>query len=151
MMHRTLDLDFDKLAELMREVGFIEVVLRPFKIPIGRWPSDPKLKEAGALQLVAMVEGIEALSMAIFTRCLHWQPEELQILLAQARNDFRMRKTYLYWPWYAQHSTCSPRLQELLTRRVYTNLELQRCHLRQKARLKRPCRAHQTRQMKESS
>lgn len=99
-MQRTLELDFEKLAELMREVGFTSVTLRPFKIPIGRWPSHPMLKEAGALQQVAMLEGIEALSLAIFTRCLGWQPEEVQVYLASVRREFTMRKTYTYWPWY---------------------------------------------------
>jgi hypothetical protein len=99
-MQRTLELDFEKLAELMREVGFTYVTLQPFKIPIGRWPADPKLKEAGALQQVAMLEGIEALSLAIFTRCLDWQPGEVQVFLAKVRREFTMRKTYTYWPWY---------------------------------------------------
>jgi hypothetical protein len=56
----------------MREVSFTNVTLQPFKIPIGQWLADPKLKEAGALQQVAMWEGIEAPSLAIFTRCLDW-------------------------------------------------------------------------------
>jgi hypothetical protein len=99
-MQRTLELDFEKLAELMREVGFTYVTLQPFKIPSGRWPADPKLKEAGALQQVAMLEGIEALSLAIFTRCLDWQPGEVQVFLAKVRREFTMRKTYTYWPWY---------------------------------------------------
>ena len=98
-MNRTLELNFDQLADLMREVGFVDVVLRPFKIPIGRWPVDPQLKDAGALQLVAMLEGIESLSLAVFTRCLHWEPLEVQILLAKARKEFCMKKTYMYWPW----------------------------------------------------
>ena len=91
-MNRTLELNFDQLADLMREVGFVDVVLRLFKIPIGRWPVDPQLKDAGALQLVAMLEGIESLSLAVFTRCLHWEPLEVQILLAKARKEFCMKK-----------------------------------------------------------
>jgi SAM-dependent methyltransferase len=97
--NRTLDLDFEQLAQMMRDIGFVDVVHRPFKIPIGRWPSDPVLKEAGGLQQVAMLEGVEALSLAVFTRCLRWQPEEVQVFLAKVRKDFLMRKTYTYWPW----------------------------------------------------
>lgn len=99
-MNRILDLDFEKLAEQMRDVGFVDVVLRPFKIPIGKWPLDPQLKEAGMLQQVAMLEGVESLSLAIFTRCLGWSPERVQAFLTEVRNDFRKKKTYTYWPWY---------------------------------------------------
>ena len=34
-MNRKLDIDFERIANLMREVGFTDVVLRPFKIPVG--------------------------------------------------------------------------------------------------------------------
>jgi hypothetical protein len=77
IMHRKLDLDGERLADLMREVGFTEVVLRPFKIPVGSWPADAQLKTAGQLQQVAMLEGIEALTLAIFTRCLNWSADEV--------------------------------------------------------------------------
>lgn len=99
MMKCHLDLDFVALADMMRDVGFVDVVLRPFKIPIGKWPADPRLNEAGALQQVAMLEGIESLSLAVFTRCLNWDPLEVQILLAKARKDFCIKKACTYWPW----------------------------------------------------
>lgn len=98
-MDRHLDLDFENLAEMMREVGFTDVVLRPFKIPVGSWPADARLKEAGQLQQVAMVEGIEALTLAIFTRCLQWSVEEVQVFLALVRKEFFKKRTYTYWPW----------------------------------------------------
>lgn len=99
-MGRRLDLNFDELGGLMREVGFVDVVVRPFKIPIGRWPADPRLKEAGLYQLYAMLEGIEALTLAIFTRCLGWEPERTQVFLASVRKEFKATKRYTYWPWY---------------------------------------------------
>ncbi|OAL21996.1 hypothetical protein AYO22_07593 [Fonsecaea multimorphosa] len=99
-MGRRLDLDFEELGNLMRQVGFVDVVVRPFKIPIGRWPSDPRLKEAGLYQLYAMLEGVEALTLAIFTRCLGWEPERVQVFLADVRKEFKATKRYTYWPWY---------------------------------------------------
>src|SRR5690349_908115 len=66
MMGRHLHLKFDELANLMAEVGFEDVVVIPFKQPIGQWPADSTLKQAGAIQLVAMLQGLESLSLAIF-------------------------------------------------------------------------------------
>lgn len=100
MMDRKLNLDFERLGDLMREVGFIDVVVRPFKIPQGGWPADPQLKLAGQLQQVAMLDGVEALTLAIFTRCLNWSTEEVQVFLALVRREFLKKKTYTYWPWY---------------------------------------------------
>ena len=99
-MDRKLDLDFERLGGLMREVGFVDVVVRPFKIPEGGWPADRRLKQAGQLQQVAMLDGVEALTLAIFTRCLNWSGEEVQLFLAQVRREFLKKKIYTYWPWY---------------------------------------------------
>jgi len=99
-MGRRLDLNFEELGDLMRQVGFVDVVVRPFKIPIGRWPADPRLKEAGLFQLYAMLEGVEALTLAIFTRCLGWESERVQVFLAGVRKEFKATKRYTFWPWY---------------------------------------------------
>ncbi|EXJ69618.1 uncharacterized protein A1O5_07654 [Cladophialophora psammophila CBS 110553] len=97
-MGRRLDLNFEELGDLMRKVGFVDVVVRPFKIPIGRWPSDKRMKEAGLFQLSAMLNGVEALTLAVFTRCLGWEAERVQVFLAGVRKEFKATKRYTYWP-----------------------------------------------------
>lgn len=107
-MDRKLDLDFERLGGLMRDVGFVDVVVRPFKIPEGGWPADPRLKRAGQLQQVAMLDGVEALTLAIYTRCLNWSVEEVQVFLAQVRREFLKKNTYTYWPWYVTDTMDHP-------------------------------------------
>lgn len=87
-----------KIKEMMEEIGFVDVVYRPFKIPIGTWPANKVLKEAGANQLVGMLDGLQSLSLAIFTRGLGWQQEELEVLLMEVRAEFKKKKNYMYWP-----------------------------------------------------
>ncbi|KAJ9656390.1 hypothetical protein H2198_004968 [Neophaeococcomyces mojaviensis] len=99
-MGTTLDLDFDRLANLMREVGFVDVTVKPFKHPIGTWPADPVLKQAGSIQLVAMLEGLEGLSMAVFTRCLNWSVEDTKKLLEQTSYEFCRKRACYYWPGF---------------------------------------------------
>ncbi|KIW93614.1 uncharacterized protein Z519_06219 [Cladophialophora bantiana CBS 173.52] len=123
-MGRRLDLNFEELGDLMREVGFVGVVVRPFKIPIGRWPSDKRMKEAGLFQLSAMLNGVEALTLAVFTRCLGWEAERVQVFLAGVRKEFKATKRYTYWPWYVNDRV----------RIDYADISCtQRRHLRQKA------------------
>jgi hypothetical protein len=45
-----------------------------------------------------MIEGVESLTLAIFTRCLGWSAEEVQVFLAQVRKEFKLAKGYTYWP-----------------------------------------------------
>lgn len=97
-MGSTLDVDFDKIASLMRDVGFVDVTVKPFKVPIGTWPKNATLKQAGSVQLVAMLEGIEGLSLAIFTRCLEWSVEDTKAFIEQVKHEFARRKSCYHWP-----------------------------------------------------
>ena len=97
-MGSSLDVDFDQVAGLMREVGFVDVKVVPFKVPVGTWPANPVLKQAGSIQLVAMLEGLEGLSLAIFTRCLGWTLEDTHRLLEETRREFTRKKACYYWP-----------------------------------------------------
>jgi hypothetical protein len=63
-----------KTATLMRswiqEAGFVDVVERKFKWPLGPWSSDPKLKEIGRWNLLNWEEGLEGWTLAHYTRVL---------------------------------------------------------------------------------
>jgi len=94
----TLDLDSIDIPRLMRQAGFIEIVSKEFRIPIGPWAKDPNLKLVGHMQSTAMLEGIKSLSLAIFTRALGWELNELEVLLAKVRRSLKQKNT-LYLPW----------------------------------------------------
>lgn len=98
LMGSNLNVDFNRMTELMREVGFVDVTVKPFKVPIGTWPANPILKQAGSVQLVAMLEGMEGLSLAVFTRCLGWSIEDTNQLIEQTKQEFTRKKACYYWP-----------------------------------------------------
>lgn len=82
----------------MEKAGFEDVRVLEYKLPIGLWPQDPKLREAGKYSLVAMLDGLHGISVAIFTRFLNWQVEELEVLLAGVRAEWKRRRVHSYWP-----------------------------------------------------
>lgn len=87
-----------ELEQNMKDVGFEEVTVKEFKLPIGLWPEEKRLKNAGALSLAAMREGLQGISSADFTRSLKWTAEEVEILVAQVRNEWRQKAVHSYWP-----------------------------------------------------
>ncbi|MCJ1260618.1 hypothetical protein MMC22_000480 [Lobaria immixta] len=99
----TVRISGDVLKKQMEDAGFVNVVSREFKIPIGTWPADEKLREAGAFQLVAMLEGIQGLTLAFWTRFLGWSEEAIEVTLAKVRAEFKSRKIHSYWPLYAAY------------------------------------------------
>ena len=44
-----------------------------------------------------IVQGVQALSLALFTRALDWKPEQLEVFLSDVRKDLRNRNIHAYW------------------------------------------------------
>lgn len=82
----------------LQEAGFVDVVEIPFKWPVNRWPKDAKFKELGMWTQENFVSGIEAMSLALFTRILGWTRDEVLIFVAHVRKDMRDQKIHAYWP-----------------------------------------------------
>ncbi|KAF2494639.1 S-adenosyl-L-methionine-dependent methyltransferase [Lophium mytilinum] len=85
------------LKTLMESVGFVDVVTREFKLPIGPWASDRTLRNAGLLQMSAMLEGMEGISLRLFTHYTNWTLEELHVLLAKCRTEIKDKRLHAYW------------------------------------------------------
>ncbi|KAL1989317.1 hypothetical protein VTN96DRAFT_79 [Rasamsonia emersonii] len=75
----------------MEKAGFVDVKEESFKVPIGPWPKDPKLKEIGRFQQVQQIQGAEVYTPALFSRVLGWSKEEIDVLLAKVRDEIKDR------------------------------------------------------------
>jgi len=84
----------------MQAAGFEDVVEMQYKWPQNRWPKDPKYKELGLWTLANVDEGLEGLSLALFTRGLGWSKEEVLAYLVQVRRDIRSTRIHAYWSIY---------------------------------------------------
>src|SRR5947208_152439 len=81
--------DPQKMAEQMKDAGFINITVREYKMPLGPWPKDMRLRESGQYSLVGISEGLTGLSIRVFTQMLGWSVEKMEILLAQVRAEWR--------------------------------------------------------------
>ena len=76
--------------------GFEEVTHFVFKSPSNPWPKNKMLKEAAKFQLLAHLEGMEGVSVALLTRALEWKLEEVQLLMAQIRPELKDKSIHSY-------------------------------------------------------
>jgi trans-aconitate methyltransferase len=60
----------EKMASLVKEAGFVDVVEKRFQWPIGSWSSDARLKEIGRWNLLNHEEDMEGWILALCTRVL---------------------------------------------------------------------------------
>ncbi|ERF76119.1 hypothetical protein EPUS_01452 [Endocarpon pusillum Z07020] len=94
-MGRTLP-DLTQYKSLMEEAGFVDVQERFYKRASNDWPKDPKMKEIGRHECMNQMEGIEAFTLAPFTRVLGWSVEEAQVMIAQVRSEWPKRSLHGY-------------------------------------------------------
>ncbi|PWY88163.1 S-adenosyl-L-methionine-dependent methyltransferase [Aspergillus heteromorphus CBS 117.55] len=85
----------DKLPLFAADAGFINIQHQVFPIPMGAWPKDPHMKEIGAMNMLALLDGLEAFSIILFTQVLGWRPEEVTVFLAKVRQDTMKKGVHL--------------------------------------------------------
>ncbi|KAK0507155.1 hypothetical protein JMJ35_010193 [Cladonia borealis] len=88
------------LRRQMTEAGFENITLREFILLVGDWPADPELQNIGRYQLVTMLDGIHAFTIALWTRFLGYKEEEVQVFLAYLREEFMLGHIHCYWLLY---------------------------------------------------
>lgn len=64
-------------------------------------------KEIGNLNLLNLLEGIEAISVAPFTRSLGWSQEKVQVLLVGVRKDVQNSRIHAIYDLYVISSPFS--------------------------------------------
>ncbi|WZH50332.1 uncharacterized protein QYS62_011576 [Fusarium acuminatum] len=90
----------DKWKDRLIKAGFVDVQQEVRKLPIGPWPKDPKLKELGRYQAVQESKVIDSYTPKLFEYALGWSTDEIQVLMAQVKNELRDPAIHLYLPVY---------------------------------------------------
>lgn len=85
-----------KLARLLGNAGFTDVVSERQKVPLSPWPTDPKMKIMGQYMQLLMFDSLEAYTAALFTRILNWTNDMIQAQLALVRADLKNLDYHMY-------------------------------------------------------
>ncbi|KAK4205053.1 S-adenosyl-L-methionine-dependent methyltransferase [Triangularia verruculosa] len=81
---RTMD-PAPSMKKWAEDAGFINVEVQKFRLPVGSWPKDARLKEIGTLMAVNFIEGVEAFTAALCKDVLGWSQEEVSALNAEVK------------------------------------------------------------------
>ena len=84
--------------ERMVKAGFVDIVQRQFKWPVGTWPKDKYYKEIGYWCVTNLDYGLEGLTLALLTRGLGWTKEVVLAFCADVRWGLRDPRVHAYIP-----------------------------------------------------
>ena len=82
---------------MLERAGFIDIQEQIIRAPYNTWPADPHQKEIGRWYNLGITEGLEALSLAPFTRLFHWPAgESIKPFCAAVNREVCTRKIHAY-------------------------------------------------------
>ncbi|OKP13887.1 hypothetical protein PENSUB_462 [Penicillium subrubescens] len=89
----------DTMAENIRKAGFVEIHEKESKWPIGPWPRDKRLKEAGVVNFQHWMSGMEGWCMWLLTKFgspQPWTKEEVHVYVAKMRAELKTPRFHIY-------------------------------------------------------
>lgn len=92
-----------QLEGWVKDAGFVNVRHKMFKIPIGTWPKDARLKDLGHMNVIQIMDGLEAYNMRLFTSVLGWTQIEAQVLFAEVRKEMKSNRYHGYTQFHVAY------------------------------------------------
>lgn len=109
---KPLDLYY-RCAELMTKAGFVDIKVYEHKWPLGPWPKDKQLKEAGIVNNQHWATGMDGYAMYLLTKYGEpspWSKEEVQVYVAKLRRELVNPRFHIHHKAYVGElhtlSTC---------------------------------------------
>ncbi|KAL8716020.1 MAG: hypothetical protein Q9225_006293 [Loekoesia sp. 1 TL-2023] len=87
----------------MKDAGFQNVHTEKHILPVGTWPKDKNLKEVGAWNYLQIMEGLEAFTLALFTREAGYSVDEVKVICANIRKEIKDPKMHAMFHLYVAY------------------------------------------------
>jgi len=86
-----------KFRSQLLAAGFVDVVERKFALPGNAWAKGEREKMLGLMQMTNILDGLQGMSLQLFTRVLGWNAEAVELFLVDVRKDLRNRDIHFYY------------------------------------------------------
>ncbi|KAK4102265.1 S-adenosyl-L-methionine-dependent methyltransferase [Parathielavia hyrcaniae] len=87
-----------RLADMMRDVGFVNVTERVLQVPIGTWAKNKVLKTVGLYWRTILVDGMQAIALGPLARGCGWSREQIELFLVDVRKAYHDNSMLAYMP-----------------------------------------------------
>ncbi|KAF5669441.1 methyltransferase [Fusarium heterosporum] len=81
----------------MEKAGFVNLEEKDFKVPIGGWPKDAKMKEIGKYAQATLEQDIEGYVLFMANTVEGWTKEEVEVYISLLRRELYMGKMHPYY------------------------------------------------------
>lgn len=86
-----------QMEKLMADKGFVDVCTKTYKVPIGGWARDKKLKQVGFYSGVFVDQSLDGFAIYPVGEVMGWTQDEVTALVSHARKSLRDPRTLPYY------------------------------------------------------
>ncbi|KIL85329.1 hypothetical protein FAVG1_11284 [Fusarium avenaceum] len=76
-------------VQLLRAAGFVDIQVTDFKVPVGGWAKDPKLRRVGQFLRATIENDLEGYTLMTYQHILGWPKDEYELFLVKMRKALR--------------------------------------------------------------
>lgn len=87
----------DNAARLIRQAGFTDVQEIWYKLPVGPWSANKKMRILGHWNLLYCLQDCEGWALYMLTKIMGWDWLEVQVFVAKMKQAFRDRSNHAYY------------------------------------------------------
>jgi hypothetical protein len=84
------------LSPKLRDAGFVDINLKTFKWPIGKWGKGAKFKLLGRFAYEDIMDWLPSSALGLFTRVLGWTRDEVEVFLSECRAELKRKDRHYY-------------------------------------------------------
>ncbi|KAF5620070.1 methyltransferase [Fusarium sp. NRRL 52700] len=88
--------DIENDVQLFRDAGLVDVQSFDFKVPIGGWPKDEKMRKVGQFLRASIENDLEGYTMMVWHQIMKWPEDEYQVFLMNMRKAFKDKRIHGY-------------------------------------------------------
>lgn len=88
-----------RIERWMKDVGFVDVVQRTYKIPVNTWPTDKRLNDLGKWSESNWLEALSGWSYKPLL-ALGWSKPEIEVFLVDVRKSIQDRNVHAYMDFF---------------------------------------------------
>ncbi|KAI9835358.1 MAG: hypothetical protein M1837_003805 [Sclerophora amabilis] len=81
---------------MLERAGFVDIQEEIIQAPLNSWPADPHLRDVGRWYNLGTTEGLEAYSLAPFTRVFKWPLSEVHRIIKDVKRDMNSKRIHAY-------------------------------------------------------
>ncbi|KAH8675191.1 S-adenosyl-L-methionine-dependent methyltransferase [Ilyonectria robusta] len=80
----------------IKAAGFVDIQEANYKVPVGRWAKDPKLRDVGQFLRSTMENDMEGYTLLLWHNIMCWPKDEYQVFLLGLRQALKNKRVHSY-------------------------------------------------------